>query len=297
MSLKLLAEAVRLPFISGSLLPVLQVAVWQRAEPGFSWWAALVTLLGVGLLQSASNLINDYCDAGGSDPLNRQVTPFSGGSRVIQEGRLSRDAVLKLSMLFFVAALACGLVMAGTGRPWVLAVGTAGLCLGYFYSATAGALMLHGLGEAAIFLAFGPILSWGAGYAIGGEFSWGAFLLGLPLAWLITAVLWINQFPDLEADAAAGKRNLVVRMGTAKARIIHIILMLLPFPTLVVLVELAGFTPWLYLGVGSLPFVLGDVWITWRYHDQFTILVKAQALTIASHISLGLLTSLGLWLA
>ena len=100
----LLAQAMRLPFLTGSLVPVLVVAAWWWGQGPMPWGLLLLTLAGVGCLQSGANLINDFYDAVGSDPLNRHATIFSGGSRVIQDGRMSRRAVGTLAVGFFVAA-------------------------------------------------------------------------------------------------------------------------------------------------------------------------------------------------
>ena len=110
----LLVQAMRLPFLTGSLVPVLVVASWWWGRGLMPWDLLLLTLAGVGCLQSGANLINDFYDAVGSDPLNRHATIFSGGSRVIQDGRMSRKAVGVLAVGFFVAAGACG----AWWRPW-----------------------------------------------------------------------------------------------------------------------------------------------------------------------------------
>ncbi len=293
----LLVQAVRLPFLTGSLLPILVVAVWRGAEaPGFG--AALAACLaGVSFLHLGSNLINDYFDAKGSDPRNQLATPFSGGSRVIQEGRLTSRAVLLLALAFYLAAVACGVLLAMWGRPWVLAMGAVGLLGGFLYSASPVAFMSRGLGEAVIFLIFGPVLTLSAGYALYGQFLAVAFCLGLPQAWQITAVLWINQFPDLAADAAAGKRNLVVRLGISPSRHVFLLLMLAPWPTLAWLVHGLGLSPWLYLALAAALPAAKAVLITYRRHDDPRALVPAQALTILTHLATGALMLLGLALA
>ena len=228
----LLVQAMRLPFLTGSLVPVLVVAAWWWGQGSMPWDLLLLTLAGVGCLQSGANLINDFYDALGSDPINRHATIFSGGSRVIQDGRMSRRGVGVLAVGFFVAAGACGGMVAAMDRPWALFVGAAGLAGGWLYSAGPLALMSLGLGEACIFILFGPLLTWGVGYVLSGELWAVAWWLGLPQAWQIAAVLWINQFPDMAADAAAAKNNLVVRLGLAKSRVVYAAIMLAPFPSL-----------------------------------------------------------------
>ena len=290
----LLVQAMRLPFLTGSLVPVLVVAAWWWGQGSMPWDLLLLTLAGVGCLQSGANLINDFYDAVGSDPINRHATIFSGGSRVIQDGRMSRRGVGVLAVGFFVAAGACGGMVAAMDRPWALFVGAAGLAGGWLYSAGPLALMSLGLGEACIFILFGPLLTWGVGYVLSGEFWAVAWWLGLPQAWQITAVLWINQFPDMAADAAASKNNLVVRLGLAKSRVVYAAIMLAPFPSLAWLVHGWGLTPWLYLALGAVAPTVRAVAINWKSYDDPAALVPAQALTIVSHMSTGLLMSLGL---
>ena len=290
----LLVQAMRLPFLTGSLVPVLVVAAWWWGQGPMPWDLLLLTLAGVGCLQSGANLINDFYDALGSDPINRHATIFSGGSRVIQDGRMSRRAVGVLAVGFFVAAGACGGMVAAMDRPWALCVGAAGLAGGWLYSAGPLALMSLGLGEACIFILFGPLLTWGVGYVLSGEFWAVAWWLGLPQAWQITAVLWINQFPDMSADAAAAKNNLVVRLGLAKSRVVYAAIMLAPFPSLAWLVHGWGLTPWLYLALGAAIPTVRAVAINWKSYDDPAALVPAQALTIVTHLSTGLLMTLGL---
>ncbi len=45
-------------------------------------------------------------------------------------------------------------------------------------------------------------------------------MLSIPIGLLIFEILFINEFPDYEADKAVNKKHLVVRMGRQKARIV-----------------------------------------------------------------------------
>ena len=93
-------KALRAPFLSGSLMPVFLTGAWAYTQDAFALTPFLLCLLGVGSLHVAANLINDWADSTGSDPINMRLTPFSGGSRVIQSGDLTRKQVLNLSLFF-----------------------------------------------------------------------------------------------------------------------------------------------------------------------------------------------------
>ena len=286
-------RAARLPFLTGSLMPVAlagALVTWQGAWEGFFYF--FLTALGVVGLHSGGNLINDYYDSFGSDPLNRFATPFSGGSRVIQNGELSAETVRNLAYACLGLGVACGLILMYYGRPWVALLGLFGLAAAYLYSAAPVQLMSQGLGELTIFLAFGPVLTLGAYYAMTGRATAEGFYVGLPLACLITAILWINQFPDLEADTAAGKEHLVARLGLKNSLLVYAGLMLAPFLCLPILMEIFHFPGHLFAGLVALPLAVKAVRLAWHTPPTDEEFIPIQALTIKTHFLMGVALTL-----
>ncbi|MFN3535564.1 MAG: prenyltransferase, partial [Desulfatiglandales bacterium] len=219
--------ALRAPFLIGSWVPVLISGAYSFSEKGnFSWPHFFMTILGVSLLHLGANLINDYYDARGSDPVNLKVTPFSGGSRAIQDMGISPWMILGMSLFCFASSLAVGIWLVINERPLAILFGIIGLFLGWAYSSPPFSFMSRGLGELAIFLAFGPLLTMAGFYAISGRLDGVSFLLGIPQGCFITNVIWINQFPDIEADSKAAKRNLVIRLGPNLARYVYGLLLM-----------------------------------------------------------------------
>jgi 1,4-dihydroxy-2-naphthoate octaprenyltransferase len=287
-------RAMRLPFLTGSLIPVLLAAGLAYHHGFFQGLELFLILIGVGSLHIAANMINDYFDAPGSDIINLHPTPFSGGSRVIQEETLSARRVLWVSILFFVLAVIAGLVLVFMGHPYVAFVGLLGLIAGLFYSADPLKFMSRGLGEITIFLAFGPLITWGTYYVLTGLLTWPAFFLGFPLGFLITAVIWINQFPDIQADRAARKNNLVVRLGLESSRWIYLLLMLLPFPFLFVLSGIQGISFFILLALLALPLAIKAIRIFWGNYNTFEQIIPAQFLTIQTNMAVGVLMLVGI---
>jgi 1,4-dihydroxy-2-naphthoate octaprenyltransferase len=148
--------------------------------------------------------------------------------------------------------------------------------------------MSRGLGEFTIFLAFGPVLTLGAYYALTGRVTPEGFYMGLPLAFLITAILWINEFPDLEADTTADKDHLVARLGLKRSRQVYAGLMLAPFLSLPLLMELFHFPGHLFAGLVALPLAVQAVRQAWQTPPTSEEFVAIQALTIKTHFLLGL---------
>jgi len=292
--MKIYIKAMRLPFLTGSLIPVILAAALGFQHGYLDIMRLVLSLFGVGCLHLGANLINDYYDDPGSDRINLHPTPFSGGSRVIQDELMDAKTVWGMSMGFFVLGTAAGVWLALTGRPFVAVIGLMGFLAGYLYSASPVSLMSRGLGEIVIFLAFGPLITWGTYYVMSGLLTWEAFTLGIPLGFLITAVIWINQFPDYEADRDAGKINCVVRLGRDRSRYIYSLLMLGPY-AVVLLWVLTRSNAWPYLAVIlTIPLARKAIKILSAHYETYDEIIPAQFLTIQTHMALGLVLTAAL---
>jgi len=295
--IKTYLKALRLPFLAGSIIPLITAAAFAFHRGSFSLLPLVVAIIGVGALHLGSNLINDYYDSKGSDPINIRFTAFSGGSRVIQENELHPNTILALSIVFFSIGIACGLWFTLWGRPYVLLIGLSGLLAGWAYSSPPFSLMSHGLGETLIFFAFGPLITLGTYYVITNNLSWPAFVLGIPNGFLIMAVIWINQFPDYQADKKANKKNLVVRLGLSKARYVYSLMMLLPFVIIILLIYSIELPFLVLFSLGAFFLASRAIQILWREYLSFQAIIPAQALTIQTLICMGLLVSGSLFIS
>jgi 1,4-dihydroxy-2-naphthoate octaprenyltransferase len=288
--------ALRAPFLLSSVVPVLISASWAVYQNCFFWKYFFVVLIGVASLHLGANLINDYFDATGSDPINLKVTPFSGGSRVIQEMGVSRGMVLAMSITAFLLAGLCCAWLIANQRAWSILLGLIGLFLGWAYSSPPFSLMSRGFGELAIFLAFGPVLTLASFYAISGQMDSVSFFLGIPQGCFITNVIWINQFPDVEADRGANKLNLVVRLGPNFSRFLYGLLALtgILFPFL--LVGMWHVPQMVLISLISVPLCAKAFWILFKNYKDHEKVIPGQALTIKFLAAHGLLLSLGILL-
>ena len=181
--------------------------------------AAAIALLFALVAHAGVNVLNDYFDArNGTDAANTErVFPFTGGSRCIQNGVLGERATGVFGYLLLASVVPAGLWLTAHSSPALLLVGLAGLIVGWAYSAPPLHLASRGLGEIAITCGWTLIVV-GTDLVQRGHFAFAPLAAGLAFALLVANVLYINQFPDARADARAGKRTVVVRLGAARAR-------------------------------------------------------------------------------
>jgi 1,4-dihydroxy-2-naphthoate octaprenyltransferase len=179
-----------------------------------------LTLLGMLAAQSGVNLVNDYFDdRSGLDADPDFVDhPFPLGSRVIQQGALSRRGVALFALVCFAVAAACCLAL---DRRFpghvVLRIAIIGALLGYFYTAPPLRIAYRGVGEPVTFLLFGPLAGAGAYYVQTGLFDGASILLATVVGLLAMAILFLHHFPQYEADRRHGKNTPIVRLGPETA--------------------------------------------------------------------------------
>lgn len=182
-------------------------------------WLALV-VAGIFALEWAKNASGEVFDFGsGADqavaPEDR--SPFSGGKRVLVDGLLTIRQTWAIAIAGYALCIAVGLAIVLLREPAVLWLGLAGVALAFFYHAPPVKLSYRGWGESAVFAAYGPLVCAGTYLVMTQSFAAWVVWLAVPLGLLIAAFLWINEFPDYRADAQAGKRTLVVRLGRPRA--------------------------------------------------------------------------------
>lgn len=223
--------------LAGSLLGL------AASLPAVSWALVGWALLAVLLLQAGVNVFNDYYDhLSGNDAANTErLFPFTGGSRFIQNGVMSAGQMLALALALFAGVTVIGVGLVWLRGPALLALGLAGVVLGWAYSAPPCKLNSRGLGELTVALTFYGV-PLGMALVAGGQVSPALAWASVSQALLITALLYVNQFPDRRADALAGKRHWVVRLPLAGAVAGHALLLAAAYGWLV-----------LGLGLGRLP--------------------------------------------
>jgi len=212
--------ACRPPFLSVTLFACLiGLGSAQASGVTIAWVTALATIVLALLAHAGVNVLNDYYDAlNGSDAINTdRVFPYTGGSRFIQNGVLCTTATARFGSALLALVMVGGLWLALRSGLGLLAIGLAGLAIGWAYSAPPLKLNSRGLGEFAVASGFTLIVV-GSDYVQRHAFALVPVVAAASYALLVTNILFLNQFPDRAADAASGKRHWVVRLAPHQAR-------------------------------------------------------------------------------
>ncbi len=225
--LKRLFNATRPKFYPASVLPVVAGSAWGFAvSGGVQWGVFFVALLATVLVHAGSNVLNDVGDEIiGTDRANEdRIYPYTGGSRFIQTGILTKEAMARLGTGLLGAAALLGVLLLIEKGPMILWFGLAGVLLAVLYSLGPVKLSAIGLGELSIGIAFGVIPITGAAWLQSGVIDTVSIVYSIPIALWVTAILLINEVPDIAADRSAGKGTLPVRFGLPATAILYFLL-------------------------------------------------------------------------
>ncbi len=288
-------KATRPQFFTIIILPILLGTAIANHLQGvflpFYFCAALVA----GLFTHAGiNVINDYFDhLNKADDLNKTpLTPFAGGSRMIQKGILSAKETYHYGLLLLSIAVSIGLFLVWARGLPLLWIGLIGVLSGYFYSAPPFSFHSRGMGEMLVGLNFGVLAVLGAYYVQTQTLNLTTIIAALPLTGLVIAILYLNGFPDFVTDKQAGKNTLVVRLG--KRVPIYILLILFSFIAIIMGV-IYHYLPLLSLfSLFTLPLGFKAIKTLYaHYEEEPTKLIPAIKSTIMIHTLVSVFLILG----
>lgn len=244
--------AARPRTLPAAIAPVLvgSALAWQSGA--FHPVAAGLCLGFALLVQIGTNFANDYYDfIRGADTAERV-----GPRRAVAAGLVRPETMRRAMVAVFIASFGVGLGLIAWGGPWLLAVGVASIACGICYTGGPWPLAYLGLGDIFVFIFFGLVAVGGTYFVQAGSLTADAVLAGVPVGLLAANILVVNNYRDVETDAAANKRTLVVRLGRAAARVQFNLSLLVALATPVLFVARGH-------GVGCLlPVLLGPLgWI------------------------------------
>ncbi len=231
--LKSLLGTMRVPFL---LLPPACVAVgvgtayWQTHT--VSWLQILLILFGALTSHICVNVFNEYFDFKSGLDAKTQRTPFSGGSGALIKNPEMEKAALYLAIISAVITATIGFYFVWL-RGWLLLpLGIAGLLIAITYTIWWAyhpilCLLAPGLG-------FGVFMVMGTHFCLTGSYSWISSVASLVPTFLVSDLLLLNQFPDVDADKIIGRKHFPITIGRQASAVIYGIFLLLAYVSVVV---------------------------------------------------------------
>ncbi len=237
---KFLLGPMRLPFLV--LAPACVsvgagTAYWQTGQ--IETWHLVLVLIGALSAHISVNVFNEYYDFRSGLDMKTQPTPFSGGSGTLPAQPEMARKVLYLAWVAFFITASIGLYFLWM-RGWqILLVGSLGLILLITYTIwwvyqPVLCLMAPGIG-------FGVLMVMGTHFALSGTYSWQAGVASLVPTFLVSDLLLLNQFPDVEADRSVGREHFPILIGRRASAVLYGVILLLAYLTVILGVALGLF--------------------------------------------------------
>ncbi len=206
--------AARPKTLPAAVAPVLVGSALAWRDGAFIGLAALSCLIFALLIQVGTNFANDYYDfVQGADTAERV-----GPKRAVAAGWVGPPVMKRAMIAVFAVAFVAGLSLLPYGGWPLLVVGVASIVCGVAYTGGPFPLGYHGLGDLFVFLFFGLVAVCTTYFVQAGTVSAAAGLTATGVGLLAANILVVNNYRDVETDAKAGKRTLVVRWGRRCAR-------------------------------------------------------------------------------
>ncbi|NMB54776.1 MAG: prenyltransferase [Leptolinea sp.] len=285
-------KAARAPFLVISFLPALLGGVVAAAHQPVHWGIFAACVIGVVMAHSAADFIDDYFDYKKGN-LGNKAEQFHDSPLIDQKVTLNQ--VLIAIIICLAISLITGLyVFLQVGMPivWMVLIGT---FIVFFYTSPPVMLNYRGLGETAIFLAFGPMIITGVYIALTGRFDWEPLLVSLvPGIFTMVIVLVSNTF-DFHDDVKSGKRTFAVRFGQPAAVRLMGISSVIAYLVIILGVVTKMIPVWTLLVLLTIPLALDTV----RFTSHFDVETRykaamTRAITVSSIASILLLIAYGI---
>ncbi|MDR3668465.1 MAG: 1,4-dihydroxy-2-naphthoate polyprenyltransferase [Ignavibacteriaceae bacterium] len=276
--------------LPAAIVPVVVGSAAAASNNKFIFLYALIALACSLLIQIGTNFTNDLYDyLKGADNEKRK-----GPLRVMVNGLITVTEMKAGIVIVFLTAFVLGLYLVYTGGFFVLIIGVASILAGIAYTAGPYPLAYNGLGDLFVFMFFGVVGTVGTYYVQAHNLSYLPFLCSIPVGALITNILVVNNYRDIDEDKAANKYTLAVKFGRSFTRYQFIFLLFISFVMPLILFFGFNFKGWVFLPYLSFPIAFKLTKMIYSYRGKE--LNKTLELTARLSAIFGLLFSAGILL-
>lgn len=265
---------------------------------GFRWSVFGLALLTAILLQVLSNLANDLGDHQHGTDNDARVGPQRAvQSGAITPGRMERAMIICAVLAFLSGCTLITVALGFTGKTLAfLLIGLLAMGAAVKYTFGRKPYGYAGLGDLSVFLFFGIVGVGGTLFLHTASLPALVLLPASGFGLLATGVLHLNNMRDAHNDAASGKHTVAVRLGPARARTYHALLVLGGFACLVLFTAFRFRSWWQYLFLLLFPVLDRHLRTALRNKEPRDLDPQLKVLSLATLVT-ALLFSLGIIIA
>jgi 1,4-dihydroxy-2-naphthoate octaprenyltransferase len=284
---------IRAPFLALSVVLAL-VGIASARWHGFGHSGhALLLMAGVILAHAAVNLFNELSDFETGIDENTARTPFSGGSGMLQAGSTKPSLVRLAAYGALLAAGAIGVYFfLVSGWPILVLMVCGALAIRFYTSHLSRWLV----GELVSGLTLGSFVVIGVHYALTSFMTTDILYISVVPGILTFLLLFLNEFPDAEADRRGGRRHLVIFFGSRKCALIYAGAVLAVFVLIAAGPFILNIPYSVLIALATLPLGAAAVLQVLKHHGEPARLVPAQGLNVALVILTDLLLAVAYFL-
>jgi 1,4-dihydroxy-2-naphthoate octaprenyltransferase len=179
----------------------------------------------------------------------------------------------------------------------IIIFGVVGVFLAFFYTAPPIKLGYRGFGELVCWLGNGLLPVTGTYFVLAGYISTTAVVLSIPIGLLVTAIIYIGNVPDAEADARVGKRTISVRLGRKAVTILAPAFYSAIYLSIIIAIVLEIFPAWTLLAFITVPYTIKMLKRTSHYYNDIPKYAPSILMTVEIFLSTTVLIIVGFALA
>jgi 1,4-dihydroxy-2-naphthoate octaprenyltransferase len=287
---------MRLPFLvlpPACVLLGTSTAFWMGAK--IDVFNLILAFIGAMAAHISVNSLNEYFDFRSGLDFRTQPTPFSGGSQTLPRQPEAAGSALGTGLVTLALAALIGLYFLYVSGLGLLPLGLLGLVVIAAYTVWITrypllCLIAPGLG-------FGTLMVMGTDFVFTGGYSWTSFFAALVPFFLVSDLLLLNQFPDVEADRSVGRRHYPIVIGRKASSLIYGGFLLGAYLSIVVGVVLGYLPPTGLLGLLTLIIAVPAAVGAYRYAEDLPKLAPYMGFNVLLNVLTPALLAIGLFVA
>jgi len=293
---KVILGTMRVPFL---VLPPVCVALGAGAAifsgAKMNYFYLVLAFIGAMAAHISVNALNEYSDFKSGLDFNTQRTPFSGGSGTLPQSPEKANIALITGIIALLITLLIGIYFLYVWGVWILPLGLLGIIVIIAYTdwitrSTLPCLIAPGLG-------FGTLMVMGTTFVLTGRYSWVSFFASLVPFFLVSDLLLLNQFPDVEADKSVGRNHLPITIGRKKSAVIYVAFLAGAYLSVILGFLLDVLPAWSLLALGTLILAIPTAMGSIKYADDIEKLMPHMAKNVLINILTPLILAIGLFLS